>query len=116
MIAKNPLSSSNPSFHAVFMRIPRHSAFPIRVMVLTKKTYTRLKTHCWKIKCLLLFFICVFLSGRSNPARCLMSLKREEIGEKSRMAAGGGEGVRTLLLLLSATFIITINKVLLVSG
>lgn len=78
------------------MRIPRHSVFPHSCHGTDEKKEKKnhkpykAKTHCWKIKCLLLFFICDFLSGWFNPARCLMSLKREEVGEKSRMAAGGG--------------------------
>lgn len=38
-----------------------------------------------------------------------MSLKRGEVGEESRMAAGGWEGVVDTLLLSSATFITSIT-------
>lgn len=56
--------------------------------------------HCWEIKCLLLFILRLL-----RPARCLVSLKTEEVGEEQ----GGSRG-RTLLLLSSVTFIISIKK------
>lgn len=56
--------------------------------------------RCWEIKCLL-FFILRLL----HPARCLVSLKTEEVGGEQDGSRG-----RTLLLLSSVTFIISIKK------
>lgn len=85
------IPSSHPSFHAVFTRAPRQSVPPC-------VSWYKIPHCCWSPS--------VFLPLRLvRPKRCLMSLKWEEVGEKSRMAAGAGR-----------TFIILNKKVLLIWG
>lgn len=63
----------------------RDSLFPICVMVPTKPHEAKNTLLEDKVSAAV-FHPCFFLSDCS--ARCLMSLKWEEVGEKSRMAAG----------------------------
>lgn len=72
-------------------------------MVLTKPH--KAKTHCWKIKCLLLFFICVVSSPTGPPCEVPHVSER---GRSWRDEQDGSRG-RTQLL-SSATFIISIKK------